>query len=133
MTDAQLLPATAMMHSGSTACPASSTKMWVKWPRGIPPDTSLTVEQCNTLIFFFFYKRESVKCHLCSVSLPASCDQSCNHNCVFHQTFFIGKHETVLSVIPVATLLKCASTSATTLLQQTCQIQYFFYLTLDVF
>lgn len=56
MTDAQLLPATAMMHSGSTAWPASSTKMWVKWPTGIPPETSLTVEKCSTLISFYFRK-----------------------------------------------------------------------------
>lgn len=33
---------------------------------------------------FLFYKRESVKCHLYSTSLPACCDQSCNHNCIVH-------------------------------------------------
>lgn len=40
-SDIQCLPATAMTHSGSTACPASSINTWVKWPMGIPPDTSL--------------------------------------------------------------------------------------------
>lgn len=40
-SDIQHLPATVMRHSGSTAWPPSSTKTWVKWPTGIPPDTSL--------------------------------------------------------------------------------------------
>lgn len=42
--DNQYLPAMAITHSGSTAWPPSSTKTWVKWPTGIPPDTSLKTE-----------------------------------------------------------------------------------------
>lgn len=72
MTDSQLLPATAMMHSGSTAWPASSTKMWVKWPTGIPPETSLTVEKCNTSISFYFLKGKVWKViYIQSAYLPA--------------------------------------------------------------
>lgn len=66
MTDAQHLPATAMMHSGSTAWPASSTKMWVKWPTVIPPETSLMTEKCNNILIFLFLKK-GVLCEKLSI------------------------------------------------------------------
>lgn len=41
------LPANGTTHSVSTACPASSTNTWVKWPSGMSPETSLQGSECR--------------------------------------------------------------------------------------
>lgn len=126
------LPARGIKHSVSTACPASSTNMWVKWPSLRPPVTSLQwnywdelngwlVVECQffflnchfILVMLYWKKLRKLECNhagesiaLWACHLPSSCYQGSDHNFIFHQLFFCRKYVTIPQQVR-AFLWKC--------------------------
>lgn len=109
-----ILPAIPMMHSGSTACPASSTKMCVKWPTGTPPETSL--QRQPTVCSRRSQSSDHFNNDACSAeqksALPPGGEQRGDDDLVLHHNLFGWEDEAILLLVPVAVFLSGKHTCA---------------------